>query len=232
LIPIGDDNTNRRGFPVVTITLIILNVIMFYLEWQNGDDFVTRYSVVPRDFTDGGSYPWVTLFSAMFMHGGLAHIAGNMLYLYVFGDNVEDEMGSMKYLAFYLLAGIAATYAQIYADPMSQIPNLGASGAISGVLGAYLVLHPRNRVRVWFGWFVFHVPAFMVLGLYIVTQVISATASTMDVPGQGGVAYMAHVGGFVAGVILVFFFRNPRHKEPTTGFGASSGGGRSTLGGS
>jgi membrane associated rhomboid family serine protease len=229
MIPIGDDNTRRRGFPVVTIALIIANIIMFYLQYQGGDSFTLRYSVIPRDFTDGGSYPWITLFSAMFMHGGLAHIAGNMLYLYVFGDNVEDEMGPMKYLAFYLLCGIAATYAQIYTDPTSQIPNLGASGAISGVLGAYLVLHPRNRVKVWFGWFVFHVPAFMVLGLYIVTQVISATASTMDVRGGGGVAYMAHVGGFVAGVILVFIFRNPRQQEPKSGFGPY-GGDRSILG--
>ena len=232
MIPIGDDNSHRTGFPAVTIALIIVNLIMFYLQWTNGDPFTYTYAVTPRDFTDGGSYPWLNLFSAMFMHGGLAHLFGNMLYLYVFGDNVEDEMGHMKYLAFYLLTGIAATYAHIYADPSSQIPSLGASGAISGVLGAYLVLHPRNRVRVWFGWFIFHVPAFIVLGLYIITQIISATASSMDLPGQGGVAYMAHVGGFVAGVILVFIFRNPRRKQPTSGFDAhDQGSGRPTIGG-
>jgi membrane associated rhomboid family serine protease len=228
MIPIGDDNSKRRGFPIVTIALIIANILMHYLHAQGGEAFTLRYSVVPRDFTDGGSYPWITIFTAMFMHGGLAHLAGNMLYLYVFGDNVEDEMGQMKFLGFYLLCGIVATYAQIYANPMSQIPNLGASGAISGVLGAYLVLHPRNRIRVWFLFFVINLPAFLVLGLYIIMQVFSLSNSHADVE-TGGVAYMAHVGGFVAGVILVFIFRNPRQKEPTSGFGPY-GDGRSMLG--
>lgn len=232
MIPIGDDNTHRNKFPIVTIALILINAIMFYFELQNGDDFIYKYSIIPRDFTDGGSIPWITLFSAMFMHGGWMHLIGNMLYLYVFGDNVEDNMGSAKYLIFYLLTGLAASFAQIFTDPSSQIPNLGASGAISGVLGAYLVLHPRNRVRVWAGWFVFHVPAFVVLGLYIVTQILSATAAQFDTQVGGGVAYMAHVGGFVAGLILVFLFRGRTPEPPTSGFGGSFGNGRSTFSGS
>lgn len=209
MLPIGDDNTHRTRFPLVTIALIVVNIIVFLLELKNGDDFVYKYSVIPLDFTDGGTFPWLTVFTAMFMHGGWGHLLGNMLYLYVFGDNVEDRMGHAKYLIFYLLTGIAATFAQIYVDPTSQIPNLGASGAISGVLGGYLILHPRNRVRVWFFWFILNVPAFLVLGLYIVTQVLSASASIFDTTSsQGGVAYMAHVGGFAAGLILVWFFRN------------------------
>jgi membrane associated rhomboid family serine protease len=219
MLPIGDDNTHRTSFPFVTISLIVMNIIMFAMQVSYGDDFTYAYSVIPLDITDGGSFPFVTLFSAMFMHGSLGHIAGNMLYLYVFGDNVEDDLGHGRYLLFYLLTGLAATFAQVYSNPMSQIPNLGASGAISGVLGAYLILHTRNRVKVWMFWFVFWVPAYFVLGLYALTQILSASASFYDTASGGGVAYMAHVGGFIAGVILVFVFRRPRATaHPLSGF--------------
>lgn len=214
MLPIGDDNTNRKRFPIVTITLIVMNIILFAMQVSYGDDFTYQYSVIPRNVTDGGSFPWITLFSAMFMHGSLSHIGGNMLYLYVFGDNVEDDLGHGRFLIFYLLTGLVATFAQVYANPDSQIPNLGASGAISGILGAYLILHTRNRVKVWMFWFVFWVPAYFVLGLYAVTQFLSASTAMYDSSTGGGVAYMAHVGGFVAGVVLVFFFRRPRATAP------------------
>jgi membrane associated rhomboid family serine protease len=170
----------------------------------------------------GPSPIYLTLLSAMFMHGGWMHIIGNMLYLWIFGDNIEDNFGHVKFVIFYLICGFAASFAQIAADPSSPIPSLGASGAIAGVLGAYLVMFPRNRVRnlVFLGFFIttIELPAVIVLGFWIVLQVISQyTASFSHTTESGGVAYMAHIGGFVTGLLLSFLFRNrqTRRNQPS-----------------
>jgi membrane associated rhomboid family serine protease len=210
LLPIGDDNTHRVRFPIVTIALILVNAYVFWLELKYGDAFVMQYSVVP-EYLLTGQQSWFNLISSMFLHGGVAHIFGNMLYLYIFGDNLEDNLGRAKYLLFYLLCGIAAMVAQIAVAPHSTVPSLGASGAIAGVLAGYLILFPRNRVRVLiFFPFSMTVSAWFVLGLWIVTQLISGWTSVFHTEAnvQGGVAYMAHIGGFFAGIVLVFLFRN------------------------
>ncbi len=171
----------------------------------------TREVAIPQ--FPGPSPIWLTIFTAMFMHGGWMHIIGNMLYLWIFGDNIEDNFGHLNFTLFYLVCGIAATFAQIYVDPASVIPNLGASGAIAGVLGAYLVMFPKNRVRalIPLGFFatITELPAVVVLGFWIVIQIFSQyTASVYQ--RSGGVAYMAHIGGFVTGLALSFLFRKKR----------------------
>ena len=170
----------------------------------------------------GPSPIYLTLLTAMFMHGGWLHILGNMLYLWIFGDNIEDNFGHGKFALFYLICGLAASFAQIAMDPSSPIPSLGASGAIAGVLGAYLVMFPRNRVRniVTLGFFIttIELPAIVVLGFWIVLQIISQyTASFSHTAQSGGVAYMAHIGGFVTGLLLSFILRNrqTRRDQPT-----------------
>ncbi len=204
MFPIGDDNSGRRIVPVVTYALIALNVAVFFLELQNGNAFITKWAFVPERFTSAPADDAVTLLSAMFMHGGWMHLGGNMLYLWIFGDNVEDRFGSFRFLLFYLVAGLAATFAQYAVNPMSAIPNVGASGAIAGVLGAYLLMFPKARVDVLFGRQVIAMPAFVVLGLWVVLQFVSGVGTIADTAQTetGGVAYMAHVGGFIAGLGL------------------------------
>lgn len=167
----------------------------------------------------GPNFIWLTILTSMFMHGGFMHIAGNMLYLWIFGDNIEDNFGHGKFLLFYLLCGIAASMAQIFVDPNSTVPSLGASGAIAGVLGAYLIMFPRNRVRnLLFLGFIFttiELPAVVVLGFWIVLQIFSQyTAMASARHASGGVAYMAHIGGFAAGLVLCFLFRRQRRSYP------------------
>jgi membrane associated rhomboid family serine protease len=210
VFPIGDDNSGRRSVPVVTYILIVINVLVFLLELNRGNDFIRTWAFIPREFGADPAGEFQTIFSAMFMHGGWLHLLGNMLYLWIFGDNVEDNFGSFRFLIFYLLCGIAATFAQMWVMPGSNIPNLGASGAIAGVLGAYVVLHPQGRVRVLIGRGVTEVPAIVAIGLWIVLQLVSgigAITNSTQTADVGGVAYMAHVGGFVAGLVMVFFFR-------------------------
>ena len=151
MFPIGDDDSARRTVPVVTYALIALNVLVFFLELNGGDPFIERWSVVPRRLTQNPGGDFITIFTSMFMHGGWLHLAGNMLYLWIFGDNVEDRFGHAKFTVFYLLCGIAATVAQVAISAGSSVPNLGASGAIAGVLGAYLILFPRGSVKVLMG---------------------------------------------------------------------------------
>jgi membrane associated rhomboid family serine protease len=218
-IPIGDDNTGRRAAPIVTVCLLVANVAIFLLELAQGDQiqqFVERWSVIPKEYADGQDLPptipfpfWFTTLSAMFMHGGWMHLGGNMLYLWIFGDNVEDETGRGRFLVFYLLCGVAATVAQILVDPESTIPNLGASGAISGVLAGYVALFPRRKVRVLMFRTVMYMPALVVIGLWILMQLVLGLGQVAETrqTGGGGVAYAAHVGGFVAGLALVFLFR-------------------------
>jgi membrane associated rhomboid family serine protease len=206
LFPIGDDNSTRRTVPVVTYGLIALNVIFFFVEMSGGEPFIRQWSVVPRRLVENPAGDFVTIFTSMFMHGGWMHLLGNMLYLWIFGDNVEDRMGQVKFLIFYLLCGIAATVAQVAFSTNSTIPNLGASGAIAGVLGAYLVMFPKGQVRVLMGRSVVNMPAVLVLGLWILLQFVNGVGSIANTAETGGVAYMAHIGGFVAGLVLAKIF--------------------------
>jgi membrane associated rhomboid family serine protease len=237
MIPLGDEGTPaRRALPVLNLTIIAINIVVFLLQLATGLEngpVTLGWSLIPREITtgqdivgnvqvDGGSIslapaplgiPYLTLLTSMFMHGGFLHIASNMLFLFIFGDNVEDNMGSIKYLIFYLLCGFAADIAQILlGGGNSVIPNLGASGAIAGVLGAYLVLFPQARIRalIPFGYYatIGYVPAFLMIGVWIVTQFISVfLLGEQAAGGGGGVAYWAHIGGFIAGLLLVFLFR-------------------------
>jgi len=210
MFPIGDDNTSRRTQPVITYTLIALNVLFFLVELSGGDAFIQTWSFVPSRFLANPGGDFLTIFTSMFMHAGWLHIGGNMLYLWIFGDNVEDRFGHIRYLAFYLLCGIAATFAQLAFSMGSSIPNLGASGAIAGVLGAYLVLFPQRRVTVMLGSGVTQMPALIVIGLWFVLQLFSGIGSIASSADTGGVAYMAHIGGFIAGVVLAFILRGNR----------------------
>jgi membrane associated rhomboid family serine protease len=216
MFPLGDDDSTRRTTPFVTYALIAINVVVFLLELQNGDDFIRQWSFVPARFAADPAGNLVTIFTAMFMHGSWMHLGGNMLYLWIFGDNVEDNFGHAKYLFFYLLAGIAATFAQYVIMPDANIPNLGASGAIAGVLGAYLLMFPQGRVNVLMRGGVVAVPAIIVLGLWFALQLFSSVGSIADTSGTegGGVAFMAHVGGFVAGFLMAFLFRSGGGTNP------------------
>ena len=237
LFPIGDDNSDRRTTPYVVYGLIAANVLVFLVQMAAGDRFTGGYAAVPYEITHGTDltnvvpiatpdgtfalqqYPgpapiYLTLLTSMFMHGSLMHIAGNMLYLWIFGDQVEDLLGHLRFLAFYLLCGLIADAAHIALDPNSMIPTLGASGAIAGVLGAYLVKYPTRRVNVLVLRSVVQMPSLIVLGLWFVLQVVSQLGGA-----GGGVAFMAHIGGFVAGMGLVFVFGIGRKPEATERFG-------------
>ncbi len=226
LFPIGDDNSERGIVPFVTYTLIGINVLVYFLL-QSSDAFTYGYSVVPAEITSGrdidgivriggqglrlyeGPTPiYLTLLTSMFMHGGIGHLLGNMLYLWIFGDNVEDRMGHVKFLIFYLICGVIASAAHIFFGPNSVIPSLGASGAIAGVLGAYLILFPHKGVRVFLFGRIAQMPALLVIGFWGLLQFLNGFGSLGTTGESGGVAYMAHVGGFVAGLVLVFLFRN------------------------
>lgn len=207
MFPMGDDDSSLRTVPLVTFALIALNVLFFFVELSGGDAFIEKWAFVPSRFLANPFDDFPTLFTAMFMHAGWVHLGGNMLYLWIFGDNVEDRFGHIKFTMFYLLCGLAATFAQLAFSLGSNVPNLGASGAIAGVLGAYLLLFPKQRVRVLQGQRVIQVPALIVIGMWIVLQLFSGIGSIADTAQTGGVAYMAHIGGFVAGFVLTFLFR-------------------------
>ena len=207
MLPTGDDNSSRRTTPIVTYILIALNVLFFIVELSGGDAFITQWAFVPNRFLANPGADSPTLFTSMFMHAGLLHIGGNMLYLWIFGDNVEDRFGHVKFSIFYLLCGLAATAAQLVFSLDSNIPNLGASGAIAGVLGAYILLFPKAKVSVLQGQRVVPVPALIVIGLWFVLQLFSGIGSIVSTSDTGGVAYMAHIGGFVAGLVLVLLLR-------------------------
>ena len=207
MFPIGDDDSSRRTVPLVTYALVALNVLFFLVELSGGDAFVGKWAFVPRRFMANPAADFPTLFSSMFMHGGWLHLGGNMLYLWIFGDNVEDRFGHLPFTIFYLLCGLAATFAQLMFSLGSRVPNLGASGAIAGVLGAYILLFPQGRIRVLQGTQVVQMPALMVIGFWIVLQFFSGIGSIANTADTGGVAYMAHIGGFLAGFVLTFLFR-------------------------
>ncbi|MGZ9224348.1 MAG: rhomboid family intramembrane serine protease [Anaerolineales bacterium] len=215
MIPIGDDNSARRLTPVVTYVLIALNALVFFLELSGGDAFIQRWAFVPSRFLANPVADFPTLFTSMFMHAGWVHLLSNMLYLWIFGDNVEDRLGHATYTIFYLLCGLGATFAQLAVSTGSNIPNLGASGAIAGVLGAYLLMFPRGSVNVLLGRIVTRMSALIVIGFWFLLQVFSGigafSASSLN---EGGVAYMAHIGGFIAGVILTFLLGGTRRALP------------------
>jgi membrane associated rhomboid family serine protease len=211
MIPLTDDSRRPRRFPAITTAIILANVLVFLMELAGGDDFVRQWSVIPADIVAGKH--WVTLLTAMFMHAGWLHIIGNMVFLWAFGPEIEDAMGRPRYLAFYLLSGLVASVAQIAAMRDSTVPNLGASGAIAGVMGAFLITYPRDRIRtvLLFGFFyrVTVIPAAVLIGLWFVTQLFSQLGSMADVQ-SGGVAYLAHVGGFVFGAATARIFEGFR----------------------
>jgi membrane associated rhomboid family serine protease len=210
MFPLGDDDSQRRTLPVVTYGLIGVNVLVFLLELSGGDAFINAWAFVPARFAANPGGQAITIFTAMFMHGGWMHLLGNMLFLWIFGDNVEDRFGRLKFLLFYLLTGIAATFAQFALAPRSPVPNVGASGAIAGVLGAYILMFPHARVNVLLGRQVVAMPAIVVLGFWIAVQLFSGVGTighTGESAGTGGVAYMAHIGGFFTGLLLTFLFR-------------------------
>jgi membrane associated rhomboid family serine protease len=213
LFPIGDDNSANKTPALVTYGLIALNVLVFFIELSSGDLFIQRWSVVPRRLMANPAGDFPTVFTSMFMHGGWMHLLGNMLYLWIFGDNVENRFGHIKFLIFYFLCGIAATVAQVAVNANSNIPNLGASGAIAGVLGAYILMFPKGQVRVLMARSVVNMPAFVVLGLWIVLQFVNSIGAITQSAETGGVAYMAHVGGFVAGLVLAFIFGGGRRVQ-------------------
>jgi membrane associated rhomboid family serine protease len=204
MFPIGDDNSARRTFPLVTYILIALNVLFFFVELSGGDAFIEKWAFVPARFLANPGGDFLTLFTAMFMHASWVHLGGNLLYLWIFGDNVEDRLGHSKYTIFYLLCGIGATFAQLAFSSGSSVPNLGASGAIAGVLGAYILMFPQGRVHVLMGRGVIPMPALVVIGLWIVLQFFNGIGSITATADTGGVAYMAHIGGFIAGFVLTF----------------------------
>ncbi len=215
MIPIGDRNP-ARSVPLVTWTLIAVNLGVFVYElslWSQGrlEEFVYTYGAVPAKLTKGEALH--TLLTSMFIHGGFLHIAGNMLYLYIFGDNVEDMMGKVRYTLFYFFSGIVAMLAQVAVYPDSQLPGVGASGAIAGVLGAYFVSYPTAKVRtlIILGIIVrvVYLPAALVLGLWFLLQVLTGLLSLGEMQA-GGVAYFAHAGGFAAGMLLAPLLRKHR----------------------
>ena len=213
MLPIGDDNSGERTFPIVTYTLIALNVLFFFVEMSGGDAFVKEWAFVPSRFLANPSGDVATLFTSMFMHAGWLHLGGNMLFLWIFGDYVEDRFGHGTFLVFYLLCGLAATFAQLAFSAGSSVPNLGASGAIAGVLGSYLLLFPHGRVRVMQGQQIVQMPAIAVLGFWIVLQLFSGIGSVASTAETGGVAYMAHIGGFAAGCALTLVLRGRRQLQ-------------------
>jgi len=218
MFPIGDENIKGQGLAFVTIGVVVANVLAFLLEISQPSpaalqSFIHAWGVVPREFSAGQDLPpsipypyWSTLFTSMFLHGGWAHLGGNMLFLWIFGDNIEHRIGHLRFLFFYLVCGLAAGLAHILTNAGSSIPTVGASGAISGVLGGYLVLFPRNRVYVMTYGGVAAVPAMLMLGLWILLQFVNGIGSIANTPETGGVAYMAHVGGFIAGLVLAPLF--------------------------
>jgi membrane associated rhomboid family serine protease len=211
VIPIGDDQDGQRAtLPLVTYALIGLNGLVFLMQQQGGEAFLRTWAFVPADFIANPAGNFITIFSAMFMHANLMHILGNMAYLWSFGDNIEDRFGPLGFLIFYMVAGIAATIAQTAFNPVSAIPNVGASGAIAGVIGAYLVLFPHGRIRLMTRSGVIHVPALLAIGVWIALQFLSLAGTMSQAADKGGVAYMAHIGGFFAGAALALIFRGRR----------------------
>jgi membrane associated rhomboid family serine protease len=206
VVPLRDVSRRPARFPVVTAVITLVNALAFALELSGGNTFVTQWSVIPSQITSG--HHWITILTGMFMHGSWSHILGNMIFLWAFGPEIEDAMGRGRYLIFYLLGGLAATLAQVAANPHSTLPNLGASGAIAAVMGAFLVTYPHDRIRTLLVFFVFVrvrlVPAALLIGIWFLTQLWNA--GQVARVETGGVAYFAHIGGFLFGVVTARWF--------------------------
>jgi membrane associated rhomboid family serine protease len=210
VIPIGTSESEHGATPIITYLLIIVNVAAFLVEQSLGQPFVRHWAFTPRQFFADPFGHFPTLITAMFLHGSWLHLIGNMAYLWTFGDNVEDDFGHLPFLVFYILAGIAAMIAQGAYTPHSALPSLGASGAIAGVLGAYLVMFPNGTVKFLTNQGIIRVPALIAIGGWIALQFVSVGGELVrsHPPSVGGIAYVAHIGGFIAGIILSFFFRS------------------------
>jgi membrane associated rhomboid family serine protease len=211
VIPLSDATRRPTQFPAATAIIIALNILVFIIELSAGDAFITRWSVIPAELAAG--HRWITIFTAMFMHGGWMHIIGNMVFLWAFGPEIEDLMGPRRYMLFYLLGGVLATLGQVATNPTSTVPNLGASGAIAAVMGAFIVTYPRDRIRSVLLVLVFvsitYIPAVLLIGVWFALQFFSLGAITQQ--ASGGVAYAAHVAGFLFGCITARIFeRNSR----------------------
>jgi len=208
LIPLTDASRRPTRLPVVTAVIIAVNALMFVIELAGGEAFVQRWSVIPADIVAGRH--WLTILTAMFMHGSWSHIIGNMVFLWAFGPEVEDLMGRPRYLAFYLLGGLVASLAQVAAGPDSTVPNLGASGAIAAVMGAFVVTYPRDQIRSLLVIFVFvrvaYLPAVLLIGVWGLVQFLSLGAIAQQPSGGSGVAYAAHVAGFIFGAVFARLF--------------------------
>ena len=220
MLPISDDNRGRKTQPIVTWALIAINVLVYVYQATLGERdliaFLDDWAVVPAEISAGQAY--FTVITSAFLHGSWFHLGSNMLFLWIFGDNVEDVMGHIKYLVFYLLTAVGASAAQILVDTDSRVPMVGASGAISGLLAAYIVMFPHGKIRtlIIFGIFISMtmIPAWIMIGYWIFLQVISGIGSLSTIGDQaGGVAFFAHIGGFVAGLVLVWFFRDKRRQD-------------------
>ena len=213
LIPLGDASRRPTRIPVVTVLIILVNAFVFVLELMGGDAFVTQWSAIPAQIFSG--HHWITILTAMFMHASWSHIIGNMIFFWAFGPEIEDAMGRWRYLVFYLVGGIVAMLAQVAANSHSTVPNLGASGAIAAVMGAFMVTYPRDRIRSILLIFVFikvtFIPAAFLIGFWFLTQLFSAGAVAQA--QTGGVAYLAHIGGFLFGVVTARLFEDPRRIE-------------------
>lgn len=222
MIPIGDYAGERRHFPYVNYALIAINVLAFIYEIMQPEAqlfrFIMQWGVVPKEIVTGTDLPptigvpiYLTLLTSIFLHGSWLHLGGNMLYLWVFGDNVENAFGPVRYLLFYLVCGVAATAAQIAINPASTIPTVGASGAIAGVMGAYLVMFPGATVRTLIFLFVFvtvvYLPAILVIGVWFLLQLVNGVTSLGAPMQEGGVAFFAHIGGLIAGALLALILR-------------------------
>ena len=210
LIPLKDASRRPAQMPLVSALIIVVNVIVFVMELARGDAFVMQWSVIPDQIVSG--HHWITILTAMFMHGSWSHIIGNMVFLWAFAPEIEDAMGRGRYLVFYLLGGLVAMLAQVAASPHSTVPNLGASGAIAAVMGAFIVTYPRDQIKSVLFLFIFaritFIPAGLLIGFWFITQLVHA-GSVAQVQ-TGGVAYLAHVGGFIFGAVTARWFENPR----------------------
>ena len=220
-IPLGDASRRPVRMPVITTIIVLVNVGVFILELVGGDAFVAQWAAIPAQITSGHS--WITILTSMFMHGSWLHIIGNMIYFWAFGPEIEDAMGRIRYLVFYLLGGLIAMVAQVAAAPHSTVPMLGASGAIAAVMGAFLVTYPRDKIRSVLFILVFvritFIPACLLIGFWFLTQLVHAGA-VADVQ-RGGVAYLAHVGGFIFGAVTARLWEDPRRVNRAAQFTSS-----------
>ncbi len=214
MFPLHDETRRPSRFPVITLAIIALNTLVFVLELIGGDDFITRWSVIPADVTAGRNL--LTIVTSMFLHASWSHIIGNMIFLWAFGPEIEDAMTPWRFAFFYLAGGIVSMFAQVAADPTSTIPNLGASGAIAAVMGAFLVTYPRDKIRtvVFLGWFaqVTFIPAALLIGVWFLIQLVDL--GVIADAQSGGVAYLAHIGGMIFGAVSARLFEDQRRLAP------------------